>query len=337
MTDAIYRQWVTLRAIPREPQRANTRTIWSRVKDEGYAVTKRTLERDLAALSIQFGFTSETESLTTYWFWPKDTATLDVPGLDPASALALVLSREHLQPLLPASVLALLAPYFKRAEAVLDEQTGHRLGAWRKKVRTVSRGPQKITPIVAPAVHATVTEALLRELKIKTRYRSRDADSAKELMLNPLGLVARDGMLYLIATAWDYPDAYQYALHRFASAELLEERGIVPKGFKLDRYVGEQAAFSYPLSDKPIQLVADFDSDAAAHLRERPLSRDQVVETVSDTTVRLTAMVTDTAELRWWLCGYGDGVTIIGPSNLRNEFRGMSQRMSQAYRSKKSV
>jgi predicted DNA-binding transcriptional regulator YafY len=36
--------------------------------------------------------------------------------------------------------------------------------------------------------------------------------------------------------------------------------------------------------------------------------------------VRLSATVADTAELRWWLLGFGEGVEVIGPKSLRNEF-----------------
>jgi predicted DNA-binding transcriptional regulator YafY len=293
MADAIYRQWVLLRKIPRQSTKLSTRALWERLRGEGFEVTKRTVERDLLALSATglFGFTAEEQGGTTYWFWPDGAAAIDIPGLDPATALALVLAREHLEPLLPAATLDLLAPYFKRGEQVLDADAGHKLGAWRRKVRTVSRGPQLAKPKILPAVNAAVTEALLHERRLRARYRRRDSEVAEERELHPLGLVAKDGVLYLVATAKDHVNPYQFALHRFESAEVLQHQAKKVVGFTQDRYVDEQAAFSYPGTRKTINLVADFTRDAVAHLRERPLSSDQTLIEQPDGHILLTATI----------------------------------------------
>ena len=41
--------------------------------------------------------------------------------------------------------------------------------------------------------------------------------------------------------------------------------------------------------------------------------------------------VADTAELRWWLLGFGDGVEVVRPKALRNEFREMTNNMARMY------
>ena len=127
--------------------------------------------------------------------------------------------------------------------------------------------------------------------------------------------------MYLVATAWNFETPVHYALHRFESAELLDEPALKPRGFDLDIYLSETAAFQYPLQNEHIRLVADFDAGAAEHLIERPLSDNQTFEHRPDGRVRITATVTDTAELRWWLRGYGELVEIIKPQSLKMEFK----------------
>lgn len=337
MADAVYRQWLLLRRIPRTPRRASTRALWEKLRDEDHRVSKRTVERDLLALAAHFPLTSETIGATTHWFWPEHAAAFDVPGLDPSGALALVLAHEHLETLLPASTLDVLAPHLRRAREVLNAEAGKRLGGWRSKVRAIARGPALLVPKVQPSIHAAVTDALLREKRLRARYCSRQTEGAKEYELNPLALVTKDGVLYLIATARDYDTPFQYALHRFTSAEATDDPAQRPAGFSLARYIDEQAAFSYPEGGGMIRLVADFDADVAAHLAERPLARDQTLTECSDGRVRVSANVADTQELRWWLLGFGEGVEVVAPAALRREFLHTSKRMAGRYaRSPKS-
>jgi predicted DNA-binding transcriptional regulator YafY len=331
MTDTTLRQWLTLRAIPRHPRRASTREIWQKLQDQQYAVSKRTVERDLDKLSGVFHYTSESEGKTTYWFWPENAATLDIPGMEPAAAITLTLAREHLQPLLPASVLKLLQPYFKSAEAVLTQHSGAGLGHWRHKVRTLSRGPRLAVPQIDPTAHAAITEALLHGRQLTATYHRRGSRAAKETRLNPLGLVTRDGLMYLIATAWDYTEPYQYALHRFRKAEVIDTKATLPDGFSLDQYIQGQSAFEYPHSKRMLALVADFEPGAADHLQERALSEDQSMSKRPDGWVRIRATVPDTAELRWWLKGYGASVRVIGPKKIRAEFQGEAKALMMYY------
>lgn len=331
MTDTLYRQWVTLRFIPRSPGRSSTRTLFEKLRDAGYEVTKRSVERDLEKLSQIFAFTSETEGKTAYWFWPKDAVLMDVPGLDPSAALALTLSRQNLEGLLPASVLNLLNPWFNRASEVLDSHSQQPLGHWKRKVRALARGPNMAIPKVKADVHTAVTEALLTGHQLEARYRARGQTRGKETRLHPLGLVTRDGLMYLVATAWEYPNAYQYALHRFDSAVVTEESVSKPAGFDLDDYIQQQAAFSYPTSGKALKLVADFEPKAAEHVIERPLAGDQTHHEQPDGRIRIAATVPDTSEIRWWLNGYADRVEIIGPAALRQEFAESVKRMRTFY------
>jgi predicted DNA-binding transcriptional regulator YafY len=68
---------------------------------------------------------------------------------------------------------------------------------------------------------------------------------------------------------------------------------------------------------RSIRLDARFTAAAANHLHETPLAEDQRIGDEADGRVRVRATVADTPQLRWWLLGFGDAVTVQAPAELR--------------------
>ena len=66
-----------------------------------------------------------------------------------------------------------------------------------------------------------------------------------------------------------------------------------------------------------IQLKAKFTRAAALHLDETPLSEDQRIEDLDADHVVVAATVRDTAQLDWWLSGFGSLVEVQEPVELR--------------------
>jgi hypothetical protein len=118
-------------------------------------------------------------------------------------------------------------------------------------------------------------------------------------------------------------------LHRVQRAEVLEVSAVVPEGFDLDRYI-QEGEFSYPVGE-PIRLEAVFSHGAAFHLHDTPLSADQVLTALDDERVLVRATVDNTAELRWWLLGFGELVEVLAPADLRDEFRTRATVMAVLY------
>jgi predicted DNA-binding transcriptional regulator YafY len=329
-TETLLRQWAMLQHIPRYPRTITTQTLKDRLADEGHEVSKRTVERDLVKLSQVFRLGSETRNRVQHWFWPENLGVFDIPGMGPAAALTFRLAEAHLRPLLPPATLQLLGPYFERAKEVLDAGNSGPKG-WQDKVRVIPRGPELRAPQVKPEVQQAVYQALLEERRLRVDYHPKGAGQFQSYEVNPLGLVVREGVLYLVSTLWDYDDIKQLACHRMSTATMLEKPVKRLKGFDLDRYIRGQGEFAYPTGKGKVRLGALFDEAAAEHLYERPLADDQVLKERRDGRVLLTATVLDTYELRWWLLGFGDQVEVVGPKGLRREFARISQAMAGRY------
>lgn len=317
MSDTLLRHWTLLRAIPRAPRSITVAELHRHLEGQGYSARRRTVERDLELLSGVFPLLCDDSARPCRWSWPQDRM-LDVPGMDPTTALTFALAHRFLEQVLPRTTLGLLKPYFEHARAVLDAAAPSGLAAWPDKVRILPRGLKLIGPEIDPKILDTVYGALLADRRFQCIYRRRDADEDKDYDVNPLGLVVRDAVIYLVCTFWEYNDikqVRQLALHRIRTAELLDTQARRPPGFTLDGYIRE-GAFSMPFSDQPIRLEALFDAGAARHLCETKLSEDQVLEDQPDGRVLVKATVQDTGELRWWLLGFGESVTVRTPEDI---------------------
>ena len=319
-----------LRLIPRHPRKIETRALGERLAEEGFRTSMRTIQRDLKTLSALFPLEEDDRNKPFGWCWAKDANVLDIPGMEPPAALVFRVAEDFLAPQLPCATLDYLQPHFQRARQVLGATSAGGFRWWADKVRIVPRGLPLIPAEVDADIQYAVYEALFNGRRFRAKYQPRDRDTSVEYEINPLGLVFRQGVVYLVATLWNYEDVKQLALHRIQRADLLDKKVKEPPGFDLDDYIG-RGEFEYPVSPKPLRLRLRFDGDAAFHLQETPLADDQVIKPRSDGKVELRATVKDTLELRWWLLGFGECVEILGPASLRKEFQMTARNLHRMY------
>ncbi|OGT88521.1 MAG: hypothetical protein A2286_08150 [Gammaproteobacteria bacterium RIFOXYA12_FULL_61_12] len=328
MNDTLLRQWTMLRLIPLHPHKIASSELKARLAEAGHDISMRTVQRDLNSLSSTFPLTADGEN-PQGWSWAPGSPRLDVPALDPQAALAFKLVEAHLQRLLPTTTLDYLAPWFHTATGVLETQENG-LAAWPEKIRVLSRGIPQQPPAIGPEIQSVVYDGLLQERRIALTYQPPWAEEPKEYLVNPLALVIRDGLLYLVCTMWDYKEVRHLLLHRMLAAELLEEATPRLENFDLDTHIA-QGEFSYPLHPGLIQIEAQFTGHASTNVYECPLSEDQAMEELEDGTLLVRATVRDTFELRAWLLAFGDEVTLRGPAGLVEEMAGIVANMAVRY------
>lgn len=328
MRDTSLRLLAMLKIIPRRPPGITSRELREKLEKRDYEVSKRTVERDLVRLSGQFPLTSE-GSHPEYWFWMPGAAEQAIPGHDPMSALTWQLVEEYLQPLLPLSVREELEPQFKSARNFLRDSGSEKLRRWKQRVRYLPRAMPLPPPKIASEVLETVYTALLEGRQIEVHYRSRGQSNARPLTLNPLALVVRETVYYLVTVVEPFEDTVHTALHRMSRPTLLESRAREPEGFDLDDHIRE-GRFQYA-SGRKIRLVARFEEYAAQALLEAPLSNDQVTRTTDDGRIEISATVMESNQLFWWLLGFGSNVEVISPADLRGDISEDVERLAARY------
>jgi len=318
MSETLLRQWQMLKLLPRAPRKVDVPELRTRLKAAGFRTTVRTIQRDLNMLSSVFPLQSDTRSTPFGWSWSADATPFDLPTMEGPEALTLKLVERFIPTLLPPMVQEHLKPYFAKATEVLKRSPEGTTRRWIDNIRVVPREMPLLPPPPNPEASRIVYQALLEGRRFTADYLPRSSEDSvpKTYEVNPLGLVARGNLMYLVCTLWKYEDVRQLAMHRIQRPALLEKRATRPAGFNLDRYI-EQGEFQYPVGPM-IQLKAKFERGAAAHLYETPLSADQTIETSNTEHVIVTATIRDTAQLEWWILGFGDLLCVLQPSELRD-------------------
>jgi predicted DNA-binding transcriptional regulator YafY len=153
-----------------------------------------------------------------------------------------------------------------------------------------------------------------QQRQLQVVYLSAGADTAKEQTLHPLSLIQQGARSYLLATAFHYENPILYAIHRMASALVLEDPAKRPKGFSLDSYLaGGGAQFA---TGNAIVLKARVTDELARLLDETPISTDQKITTRSGVQT-LTATVQESWQLHFWILSQGAAITVLKPTSLR--------------------
>ena len=206
------------------------------------------------------------------------------------------------------------------AEILADESI--RTRRLRDRLRIVPDGigrqPAEIDKKVLVAAINAVAEGKRLDFSYVTA-----AGKSSDKKLNPLGLVAKDGTIYLVATRGLSDQPINYALQRFkdarVSADAMDER----LGFDLDCYIDETHQLSHvlDLAEAPVGLKLRVSQTSIFHFKERPLSGDQVIGPVTELNGWhiVTATVPNTLLLVPFLLSMGPRVEVLEPAHVREK------------------
>ena len=323
------KEWTLLEKIPVEPDSRSTAKLRNDLRAEGYDLHIRSVQRILGDLSSKFPISCRQEGRGNCWYWLQDTKAKTLPSMPPSTALIMKLAEQHLEGLLPPKSRKALEPYFTIASDILGESA---LKTWYGCVRLLPSGLSLPIPNIDADVFNRVTDALIHGDQLDANYRPRGQDLRRYKSLNPLGLVLKDGITYLLATMSSHTEpVFEFALHRFTSVSSTEREAIRPPDFDIDEHIAGRKHFRYRVSNRPLAFKALVNGEVATHLAERPLSANQKITPAEEGCYRVSATVEDIHEFRWWLMAYGDKIEVLAPKRLRDEFVELAQRLHERY------
>lgn len=315
------RQWQVLSQLERG-RWIGTAQIYDQLNMAGFEVSLRTVQRDLNALAKRFPI-EKNNANPQGWRWREDAPLQSLPHMNLSQAVAFNMVEANLTQLLPPAILDELFPWFDLARRQLkDSKVSH---TWLDRVRIEPATQPLIAPHIEPQCKDNIYHALFHQQQILAAYTRRNQPEPSEYVLNPLGIVQRGVVIYLLASRVDDAEAIirTFALHRFASVEVLEQTAITPEGFDLDSYLDAGGmGFSHslftqlPNRGKQTEVSLRFNQSAGKSLTESQLSPDQTVEMHEDDTMTITATINLTSQLVWWLRGFGKGLIDAKPELL---------------------
>jgi len=234
-------------------------------------------------------------------------------------ALVFALARRYLKEFIPGEWRAELEEEFAEAERIVAEEAplhdwiDHKI-AWFETWQGLLEVPK-----FKGGVLYGITMALFNDQPLKIQYR-REGET-KIYTAHPLGLVKRDDVVYLVATAWDYDNPLFLSLHRIEWAFPQETLSNKPADFNLHAFLeqGWPAQFE---SDQPRTLNVEllFRDDVYFSVCEKPLKGAEIHEP-QDGWFKATGNVPNSMELRWWLLGLNQKVRILEPQELIDQLQ----------------
>lgn len=275
-----------------------------------------TFEIGLLGVVYPLGTTSESPRFERYYL--KETKLLQY-FMSSKVALNVIWSKSIMQQLGPVldsenvSETALAAPKSRKEKTVLD------------LIRMVPDGIAREYADIKPWVLSPIIAALENGHRLLLKYHDRQGkvilDDADGLGRAILGLVAKDGTLYLIGCKGfdDVPN--HIPLHRIDFVEAIGIRTFFRPDFILDDYIENQHQLAHVLTDQqsPIDMVLKVAKEAIFHFRERPIAGGQVISDEADADGRYTVAVTVpfTVMLPPFLWSHAGWVEVISPPALR--------------------
>jgi predicted DNA-binding transcriptional regulator YafY len=205
------------------------------------------------------------------------------------------------------------APMSRKEKTVLD------------LVRMVPDGIAREYADIKPLVLRPIISALENGHRLLLKYHDRQGrvvlDDADGLGRAILGLVAKDGTLYLIGCKGFDDAPIHIPLHRIDFVEEIGIRTFFRPDFNLDEYIENQHQFAHVLTDQqsPIEMVLKVAPEALFHFRERPIAGGQEISEGVDADGRYTVAVTVpfTVMLPPFLWSHAGWVEVISPPALR--------------------
>ena len=248
-------------------------------------------------------------------------------------ALQLVLSRQVLARSFQQTQKNQKNPRDDIAEHISSESVrAKRLSAG---LRIVSDGIGRLQATIRHDVLACAMEAIATGQKIKLDYTTAKGRSIRQ-EVSPLGMVAKDGTIYMPSVAGLSDTPIHYALHRIQSAELVSKPNQKAINFDLDKYIQDSHQLSHAMDvpDFQISLKLKVDSKAAYHFSERPLSIEQKISKIKGDSehVLVEVNVPPTVLLKPFLVSFGAAVEVLEPLNLRWEVIEMLQSSVALYK-----
>lgn len=329
--ETLVRQLQMLHLIPRSPAQITVADLTQALKDQGYQVTSRTVQRDLNDISLVMPLECNDRSKPYGWKWSREGRT-HLPMMGLQEALTLHLVQSHLTKLLPPTMLDDLMPMFKQA---LQTLTGlgdkHQLQHWLTHVVVESPMQPMLAPELSQAIQETVYQAVFEQKQLEVTYQSPSADQPKAMVLHPLGLVQRGPVTYLGATVNEYEDIRFFALHRFKTVQIKHLDRAQPRNkLTWKAYLASGAAGFNIYQLAPITLEAWISQELANILMETPLSEDQLLVKLADG-YQLSAQVNDTWQLTWWILSQGGRMVVQQPTALRDKIKDELSRAIAGY------
>lgn len=289
-------------------------------------VTRRTIFRDLdvlrqAGVPLSFDGNSGVYRIPGTYFLPPTNFTAE-------EALAVIvlcyeLGTDSRLPFYEAAASAAL-----KLESSLPARVRDRLrdatGAVQIKMQHGRRLDDKLP------VYQQLLGCVVRRRAARIAYDSISDGGVICLKLSPYRLLFSRHSWYVIGRSSLHREVRTFNVGRIQKIELLDEEYYLPRGFSIERYLGN-AWHLIPEPGPDENVVVRFAPRVARNVSEVVWHKTQRLVYRDDDSLDFHVRVSGLNEISWWILGYGDQAEVLKPARLRQLISQRARRMVDLY------
>lgn len=327
----VSRIYAILNLLEGTPQGLTVSEITSKVKDRGHEASKRTIYRDLEALSAA-GFPlfpaddGSADTAAQRWVLEKTARINQYLVLSPRELVGLYLARQVLTPLRHTPFFADLEQLFRKIEDKLGSKGREHL---QELSSDIHFEPGPLWGLgVDPAILDTVSAACSEGQLLKCLYASVNSRSKKYRTLGPHYLYFAKGSLYLVAEELETHAVKTFSIPRMSEAEMLDEPYT---GKKTDPEEHFKDSFGIFRGEAATDVRIHFARELASFIKERSWHPSQQIVVKGDGTIEMKLHVALSPELKQWVLGFGAQATVLAPVSLKESIQDEAKTITELY------
>jgi predicted DNA-binding transcriptional regulator YafY len=188
------------------------------------------------------------------------------------------------------------------------------------KLGALSNGRIDYTPFTE--MLKTLVEASYARKVCEVKYKSLEAESAREFCVMPLKIFSHKDTIYIHCRRCTRDGLVRLddefdpllALHRFKDVKAQDRTFDFPKDFDFEKSFARSFGV---IKDEPFKVRVEFAGWSAAFVSERVWSPDQKMVRKRDGKIELEFSASSECELIGWVLSFGDEARIVMPERLR--------------------
>jgi predicted DNA-binding transcriptional regulator YafY len=289
-------------------------------------VSRRTAFRDieslrLAGVPIAFDAEHARYSIPGAYFLPPINFT-------PAEAISLVALANELGR-------GDRLPFYEPAHAAALKLEGSLPAGLREELRVIAKSiriqPTPVSPLDdKQEIYQQLVQARKNRRVVRIEYNSLTEWERICTKLRPYHLLFCKHSWYVIGRSSLHREVRTFNLSRIASLEVLSEKFGIPKGFSIERHLGN-AWLLIPGEGPDQEVTIRFKPLVARNVSEVIWHKTQEFDFESDGSLVYRATVSGLHEIMWWVLGYGDQAEVLAPPELRKMVAERVGRMALLY------
>ncbi|MEK3780721.1 helix-turn-helix transcriptional regulator [Paenibacillus sp. FSL R5-0810] len=282
-----------------------------------FETSVRTIYRDMQALSEAgvpiLGSPGHGYSLMEGYFLPP-------VGFTAEEAVALLMGTDMIEQRLDGDYKAAAKSARHKIEAILPEPIREASADVRETMRFLHPGERGEDDL------GQVRRAILERRKLRMMYLNKFPDSdgkrLNERIVAPYGLVLVQGKWIMIARCDLRQEIRHFRLSRMRDVTVLEERFILPQGFKLSQY--------RPSDDRNVQVLIQVNPEMADKIAETASFYMEAAEQ-REHSLLVHFRVRQPEELLPHILSWGGDVEVLEPDSFRDRIREEAEKMLKRY------